>query len=468
VTPVVPLKSRNRACKRRDFLADTAAARLGHARERGVHRDDPALIDRSVQPPTWRIAMTRTNRVVPLLFTVAISTFLATLTLSVEGQTVSQAPAAFDNQTNGLVTQAVFNDLLAVFEEREGIDEGLGPVYNAQSCAECHQNPVTGGISQITELRAGHLVNGNFVDAAGGSLINDRAIDAQIQERVGGAETIRTLRASTNVLGAGFIEAISNNTLIAIANAQPGQSGGAIAGQVINVPLSERPGQVRVGRFGWKNQHASLLSFSGDAYLNEMGITSRLNPTENTSVGRSVAAFDDVPDPEDVPDPGEDEADIDLFTTFMRATKAPPRDTALAGTSAAVAGSTLFNQIGCNICHVRDITTSPPGTLINGGAFTVAVALGNKIIHPFSDFLLHNIGTGDGIVQNGGQATANKLRTMPLWGTRTRDRHMHDGLSLTFTDSILRHAGEATIVTNRFRALSATQQSNLIIFLQSL
>ena len=413
--------------------------------------------------------MTRTNRVVPLLFTIAVSAFLATLTLSVEGQTAAQAPAAFDNQTNGLVSQTEFDRLLAVFEEREGIDEGLGPVYNAQSCAECHQNPVTGGISQIAELRAGHQdVFGNFVDAPGGSLINDRAIDAQIQERVGGAETIRTLRVSTNVLGAGFVEAISNNTLTAIANGQPGQSGGVIAGQVINVPLSERPGQVRVGRFGWKNQHASLLSFSGDAYLNEMGITSRLNPTENTSVGRSVAAFDDVPDPEDVPDPGEDDADIDQFTTFMRATKAPPRDAALAVSAAAVAGSNLFNQIGCNICHVRDITTAPAGTLINGGAFTVPTALGNKIIHPFSDFLLHNIGTGDGIVQNGGQATANKLRTMPLWGTRTRDRHMHDGLSLTFTDAILRHAGEARNVTAAFRALSGTQQNNLIVFLQSL
>jgi CxxC motif-containing protein (DUF1111 family) len=406
---------------------------------------------------------------VPLLFMIAISTFLATLTLSVEGQSAPQAPAAFDNRTNGLVSQAEFDRLLLIFEEREGIDEGLGPVYNAQSCAECHQNPVTGGISQITELRAGHLDGaGNFVDAAGGSLINDRAINAQIQERVAGAETIRTLRVSTNVLGAGFVEAISNNTLVAIANAQPGQSGGVIAGQVINVPLSERPGQVRVGRFGWKNQHASLLSFSGDAYLNEMGITSRLNPTENTSVGRSVAAFDDVPDPEDVPDPGEDDADIDEFTTFMRATKAPPRDSAVAATAASVAGSNLFNQIGCNICHVRDITTAPAGTLINGGAFTVPPALGNRIIHPFSDFLLHNIGTGDGIVQNGGQATANKLRTMPLWGTRTRDRHMHDGLSLTFTDAILRHAGEARDVTARFRALSATQQNQIVTFLQSL
>jgi CxxC motif-containing protein (DUF1111 family) len=98
----------------------------------------------------------------------------------------------------------------------------------------------------------------------------------------------------------------------------------------------------------------------------------------------------------------------------------------------------------------------------------VPAALGNKIIHPYSDFLLHNIGTGDGIVQNGGQSTANKIRTMPLWGTRTRDRHMHDGLSLTFTDAILRHAGEATSTINTFRALSATQRSQIVTFLQSL
>jgi CxxC motif-containing protein (DUF1111 family) len=166
---------------------------------------------------------------------------------------------------------------------------------------------------------------------------------------------------------------------------------------------------------------------------------------------------------------GEDaEGDIEIFARFMRATKAPPRDAALAGTSDAINGSNLFNSIGCNICHVTSITTSSPGTVINGGTFTVPAALGNKIIHPYSDFLLHDIGTGDGIVQNGGRSTANKLRTVTLWGTRTRDRHMHDGLSLTFTDAILRHGGEATNVTNRFRALTQTQRAQIVTFLQSL
>ena len=408
--------------------------------------------------------MTCTNRVVPL-FVIAVTTVLGTVTLSLEGQTrpaPTEAPAAFDNKTNGLITQAEFDAVREVFEGREIDLDGLGPVYNAQSCAECHQNPVTGGISQITELRAGHRdASGRFVDAPGGSLINDRAIHPELQERVGGADNIRAFRTSTNILGASFVEAIDSDTIAAIASAQSGQSGGLIRGQVIKVEVLELSGQTDVGRFGWKNQHASLVSFAADAYLNEMGITSQFLTTENTSMGRSIAAYDTVADPEDLDD-------VEEFAEFMRATKAPPRDAALAATVNAKAGSQLFDQIGCNICHVRSITTAAIGTLINGGAFTVQRALANKVIHPFSDFLLHDVGTGDGIVQNGGQSTANKLRTMPLWGTRTRNRHMHDGESLTFGDAILRHAGEARGVINNYRALSSTQRNQIVTFLQSL
>jgi CxxC motif-containing protein (DUF1111 family) len=128
----------------------------------------------------------------------------------------------------------------------------------------------------------------------------------------------------------------------------------------------------------------------------------------------------------------------------------------------------LFSAIGCNICHLTSITTAPTGTVINGGAFTVPAALGSKVIHPYSDFLLHNVGTGDGIVQNGPPDTANKMRTAPLWGSRTRDRLMHDGESLTRNDAILRHAGEATAVINNYRSLSTNQKNQLITFLNSL
>jgi CxxC motif-containing protein (DUF1111 family) len=240
-------------------------------------------------------------------------------------------------------------------------------------------------------------------------------------------------------------------------------------GQFIEVPVAESGGLVRGGRFGWKNQHASLLSFSADAYLNEMGITSVLQPTENTSNGNSVADFDEVPDPEDDAAPGfPNGVDVQGFTDFMRATKAPPRDAQLAATPDAQTGSALFNQVGCNTCHVPSITTAPPGTVINRGAFTVPDALGNKRIRPFGDFLLHNVGTGDGIVQNGGPSTRNKLRTAPLWGMRTRARLMHDGESLTRNEAILRHAGEATPVINNYRNLSTTQKNQLVTFLNSL
>ena len=373
-----------------------------------------------------------------------------------------EAPAGFDNQTNGLVDQSTFDAARQAFEEKEEIATGLGPVYNAQSCSDCHQSPVSGAISQVTELRAGHRgMFGNFVEAPGGSLIQDRAIDASLHERVPGGENLRALRTSLNALGDGFVEAIDSNTLVALSAQQSSETSGRIRGEFVQVPVLEASRQVRGGRFGWKNQHASLVSFAADAYLNEMGITTPLLPRENTSLGRPVDAFDAVPDPED-----EGGEDIEAFALFMRATKAPPRDPVLAATPDAQAGSQVFDAIGCRHCHVRAIVTSPPGTVINRGAFTVPEALGNKIIHPFGDFLLHDVGTGDGIVQNGGPAA--KMRTAPLWGVRTRGRMMHDGQSLTFDEAILRHAGEAAFVTDSYRALSADDKRKLIAFLGSL
>jgi len=392
---------------------------------------------------------------------IAVGTLLAgSLLPEAFTDTPPEAPPAFDAAmnltTNGLVAQTQFDLDRGAFEEEEPLAKGLGPVYNAASCRNCHANPITGGISQVTELRAGHFDGFNFNDHPGGSLINDRAIDPGFQERVLGGNEVRTFRTSLNTLGDGFVEAIDSNTLVAISNSQPA----GMRGQFIQVPVFEAGNQVRGGRFGWKNQQASLLSFSADAYLNEQGITNRFLPTDNTSNGRVVS--DGVADPEDV------ESDIDKFAEFMRATGVPPRDTTLAATADAQAGDALFNAVGCAVCHVRNIVTSPVGTVINRGAFTVPAALGNKMIHPFGDFLLHDVGTGDGIVQNGGQSTRNKVRTAPLWGMRSRDRLMHDGDTLTRNEAILRHAGEATGVINNYRSLSNTQKNQLITFLNSL
>ena len=401
-------------------------------------------------------------------------------------QPATEAPAGFDTPTlvknpgsmslsNGIVEPNGDHFALdqQIYETQHDVNTGLGPVYNGRSCAECHQNPVSGGASQFTELRVGHLdAGGNFVNPTvsindgaasitGRSLINDRAVLPQAQEHIPLTENIRALRAALNTLGDGFVEAIDDTTLLALAAAQPQLSDGRIHGEAIEVPVLEAPGQTRIGRFGWKDQHSSLLSFIGDAYLNEMGVTNRLRPKDETTIGKVT------PDPEDVPD-DLGLADIDHFAQFVRGTKVPPRDATLAATPAAQAGDHLFGQIGCSACHVASITTAKPGTVIDGGTFAVPVALGNKIIHPYSDFLLHDIGTGDGIVQAGPADTANKLRTAALWGLRMRPRYMHDLKSLTLQNAIERHEGEAEHVVRRFRDLSETQKKELLTFLESL
>ena len=109
--------------------------------------------------------------------------------------------------------------------------------------------------------------------------------------------------------------------------------------------------------------------------------------------------------------------------------------------------------------------------MINGGAFTIPAALGNKIIRPYSDFLSHDIGTGDGIPilpTPEFAGTANQMRTAPLWALRTRNRLMHDGLSFTKEEAIQRHGGQADGVRQRFNALSAAQKQRLMRFLESL
>jgi len=359
-----------------------------------------------------------------------------------------------------------FEDNLFIFSERETVADGLGPTYNDVGCVECHQSVDPGAFSQAMEFRAGHITNGQFVDAPGGQLVHARGTDSDIVEHISTAETVKTFRVTTSALGDGFVECIANGTLQNNVNAQPL----AQRGTLTQVPVVEAGGTLRIGRFGWKAQHASLQSFAGDAYLNEMGITNPFdgsnglteNPCSTAEGVRNCtgAPFDPVADPED------DGDDVLAFADFMAATRAPGRQNPIP--AAAVRGDSLFNAVGCAVCHTRNFTTAAPGTLINGGAFVVPAALGNKIIHPFSDFALHNIGTGDGIVQNAGQGSANQMRTAPLWGIRARNRLMHEGLNITIFDSIQLHAGQATTARNNFNALTAAQRNDLIAFVLSL
>jgi CxxC motif-containing protein (DUF1111 family) len=378
------------------------------------------------------------------------------------------APRGFDNKTNNFSSQADFDEARKAFEEVETIcpedksqsshpsrlrpgsrimcppdrmleGGGLGPVYNATSCVSCHQNPVTGSSSQISEIRAGHRVLApefsippkfNFVEPRSGSLIHQRAIRSEIQERAEPADEVRTLRMSNSTLGSGFVEVLQDQQLLDNCKSQPPEMQGTpIAVLVAVAPISSlAPGGptfqmvLRVGRFGWKTQEASLLNFSANAYLNEMGITSPLQPIENSSNGGDVSAFDPVEDPEDEAEPGHPFGkDVELFTTFMRSTRVPPRtfQSSLPSYRADVrGGERLFNQrvgpsaLKCAMCHTPQFTTERAGVLIKASLAPPGVdratdlpdgkipqALGNKIIRPYSDFLLHDVGTGDGIVQ---------------------------------------------------------------------
>src|SRR2546428_8054814 len=323
------------------------------------------------------------------------------LAVYVFASTLPEAPTGFDNKTNGLVDDATHAADQAKFDEIENVPDGLGPLYNGQSCRECHQNPTSGGSSQVSELRVGHSdPKGKFQDPEipinrgaeiikGRNLVNDRAIcpnaafpGTEIQERVPDSERIRTSRVSVNLLGDGFVEAVSDQTFVELAKEQCKKNHNKICGQVLYVPIVEAPGTTGVGRFGWKDQHASLLSFSGDAYLNEMGITNRLQPDEVTKLCNTASEPNDTPGADGL-------SDIDRFARFIRATKAPARDSQLASSAVAKKGFGLFDKIGCATCHIETLTTAAAETKINGGTFTSPSTLGSLTLHPFRDFLMH-------------------------------------------------------------------------------
>jgi CxxC motif-containing protein (DUF1111 family) len=478
------------------------------------------------------------------LFLSIVSTILLGLPVLSSGQSPTEALTGFDNQSNGFSEAARRQADQKFFEEIEHIaPDGLGPIYNAQSCRECHQTPVTGAASQITELRVGHLdTHGQFQNPqipinhgaeviTGRNLVNDRAICPEIQERVPATETIRTTRVTTNTLGDGYVEAIADETLLRIRKDQCKASHKKICGQAVKVLVPDSEGGDRIGRFGWKDQHASLLAFASDAYLNEMGITSRLQKDEVTTicsppVTTTIPNTDPtkITEPNSLPDPADNNLeDIDHFASFMRSLKAPARDETAAAAAEFQQGSQLFTKIGCASCHVETIVTgkSPAAP---GGPGLHPDALENKTIHPYSDFLMHNVGTGDGIpvalVEHFGRerverrmrelsrsatqkqagksgskpedecsesyqtavlegekhpdllrdtlCARNKIRTAPLWGLRLRSRLMHDGGSVELGDAIRRHQGEAEEVTERFSKLKPADKKALLVFLQSL
>ena len=349
---------------------------------------------------------------------------------------------------------ALFGAGLEEFENVEDAEGGLGPIFNGVSCVSCHASGATGGGGAVTVTRFGRSVNGQFdsLDALGGSLLQQRAIDVATLEEVPAEAHVIAHRQSTPLFGLGLIEAIPDADIL--RNAQRPVNDG-IKGRAALVQ-DVASGQQRVGRFGWKAQVATLLTFAGDAYLNEMGITSRLFPTENAPNGDAakLAAADFVADPEDQVDPVTGKGDIDFAADFMRLLGPPP---ALALTQSAAAGRQTFQQINCAGCHIP---------VMNTGQNAVA-ALSRKQVALYSDLLLHDMGSlGDGIAQ--GAAGTREMRTAPLWGLRASAPYLHDGRASTVDEAIRAHDGEAKNARDRYLRLNATQQRQVVDFLNSL
>ena len=339
-------------------------------------------------------------------------------------------------------------EFLAV-ETPEG---GLGPVFNDVSCVACHFQGGAGGFSRVTVTRFGKLVNGVFdpLVEKGGSLLQKRATSKEFLETIPAEANVVALRLTTPLFGAGLLEAIPDAVILA---QETRTKVDGVKGRAARI-LDPASGQTRVGRFGWKAQHATLDGFAADAYLNEMGVTNRLFPKENAPNGNALllAKADQVLDPEDAP--AEGKADFNLAADFMRllAPVPPMRPSAQIN-----AGSLVFAQVGCAACHVPVLKTGP----------SPIAALANREVFAYSDLLLHDMGRlGDGIEQP--PAKGNEMRTAPLWGLRLRDRYLHDGRASTLDLAIQAHEGEAAVARERFRKLDAAKRTALLAFLNSL
>lgn len=349
---------------------------------------------------------------------------------------------------------ATFLDGKEDFEDSETEAGGLGPIFNRSSCVTCHSAPVTGGAGPINVTRFGRTENGVFNPLAslGGSLQQEMEINSVLHEVVPPEANVVAQRNSTPLFGLGLIEAIPDQEILRNVRRTPLDG---VLGKVAKV-ADAATGKTLIGRFGWKAQQATLLSFAGDAYLNEMGITSRLFPVENAPNGNAqlLAQYDTVVDPEDVVDPATGRGDIDRVADFMRFLGAPPR---LPPTHSAAAGRSVFQNTGCAVCHVPLMFTGP----------NKVAALNQQEVWLFSDLLLHDMGSlGDGIAQ--GTADVRDMKTAPLWGLRASAPYLHDGRAATIDDAIKAHDGEAKASKDRYMKLNKQQVQQLIDFLMSI
>ena len=343
-------------------------------------------------------------------------------------------------------------------------EEGLGPIFNKESCGNCHANPLGGTGSQLV-TRFGRFEKKFFDELAwlGGPLLQSQTIEDGCEEVVPALANHTTFRVTNGALGYGLIEAIPDADLEAIANNPPAPG---ISGRAHMVESFEDPGVPRVGRFGWKAQIATILTFSADASAMEVGLTNRFMLWEQEANGpggpKAVIPCDTIADPEDGPD-GNGLDFIDRVTDFQRFLAAPPQTP-----QTGMWGEQVFMNVGCGHCHTPSFMTSTD--------MSIEEAIRGKTIRPYSDFLLHDMGANADFFPQG-DAFDREMRTPPLWGLRVRDPLWHDGrfggdtFQNRVTQAILAHGGfgsEGMNSVSEFNSLSPSDRTALFNFLDSL
>ena len=366
-------------------------------------------------------------------------------------------PSQAGNPLTGISVEEfeLFRIGLDDFVEVEDAGEGLGPAFNGLGCAQCHATPAIGGISPVAEVRAGHVdENGNFTVLGGETLFHLFSLPNQeCQPVIPPEANVISRRIPIPLFGAGLVEAIADDTIRAREDPDD-QDGDGISGRAAIV-VDIGTGQQRVGRFGWKSQHATLLTFGADAYRNEMGITNDLFLNE---VGAGIdpetlRLCDPVSDPEDRREPLTGLRGIDAFEAFMKFLAPLDRGSI---DETVIRGETLFTTVGCASCHTPlMMTAQSPNQVFD-----------RREVHLFSDLLLHDVATGDGIPQ--ASALANEIRTPALWGLLHRRPLLHDGSAATPEEALLRHGSEAQQAADNYRDLPAEDKSAVLAFLNSL
>ncbi len=363
---------------------------------------------------------------------------------------------------------------------------GLGPAFNANSCASCHAEPTVGGSSpglnsphnpvqnpQLTLATLDGATNTvpSFITAAGpmrearflsdGGVHDLFTIKGRSDAGTCGlnqpnfaqalANNNVSFRIPTPLFGLGLVENTSDSELTyALARDQTLKAQYGIGG---TFNTSGNDGTIT--RFGWKAQNKSLIVFAGEAYNVEQGVTNELFPNERNGIPgcRFNTSPEDLLNASSLT-PG----DTSFFAGFMRLS-APPSPG--PSSSSTQNGQQLFSSLGCALCHHTTFNTGP----------SPYAGLNNVSYNPYSDFALHHMGTGlaDGITQ--GNAGPDQFRTAPLWGVGQRLFFLHDGRTTDLLAAIEAHASsqsEANAVISNFNALNSSQKQDVLNFLRML